>query len=120
MNSVWGRNTLDFFNHLTSEIYLNTDEADCCILGGDFNARIGESYDYVLDIDTDVMVRQCIDNVKAGHGEDMLDFLKESKLCILNGRVTPEFNNVTPTSTRGSSVVDCIVTGQSFLDSVKK
>ena len=52
------------------------------------------------------------DHVKAGHCSAFLDFLKESKLLIVYGRVTPEFDNYTSIAARGSAVVDYILTTQ--------
>ena len=36
-NSVWGRKSDMYFQHLTSQLYMNED-ADFILLGGDFNA----------------------------------------------------------------------------------
>ena len=46
-NSVWGRNADAFFSHLTSQVYMH-QEADLISIGGDFNARLVSSQDYVL------------------------------------------------------------------------
>ena len=39
----------------------------------------------------------------------MCDFLLDSKLCVANGRITPEFDNFTSVSTKGKAVVDYFI-----------
>ena len=106
LNSVWGRDSDSFFNHLTAEIYKNYD-ADSIFVGGDFNARIGNEKDYVENVDG-VNDRVELDSVKCGHGDAMLDFLKETKMMVLNGRMRAESNNFTSTSGKGRAVVDYV------------
>ena len=85
---------------------LNVDLLFIC---GDFNARVGDLVDYIEDIDV-AENRQVLEKVKGGHYECVIEFLKDSKLCILNGRVTPTDDNYTCISEKGKSVVDYIVT----------
>ena len=115
--SVRGRDSMSFFAHLTSLIYLCMD-SDLLLLCGDFNARIGDESDVILSVDT-VPGRQCIDSVKNGHGTALLEFLHDMKLCTLNGRLNPNCDNYTSISTRGSAVVDYIVTTHDCFDSFK-
>ena len=82
--------------------------ADAVVFCGDFNSRIGNNLDYIPDIDP-VTERLAIDISKNSHGSSFLEFLKEAKLCVLNGRVTKEFDNFTFSSTRGNSVVDYFI-----------
>ena len=42
------------------------------------------------------------------HGRDFLEFLNESKLCVLNGRFNELNGNYTSVSRKGKSVVDFI------------
>ncbi len=49
-NSEFGRDGSSFFTHLLTELYRHC-EADNIVLCGDFNARIGEFKDYIVDID---------------------------------------------------------------------
>jgi len=107
-NSVWGMDPTSFFSHLISQIYLNC-EADFLVVCGDLNGRIGNSSDYVEGID-DIASRKHIDNIKSGHGEAVIDFVKDSRLAILNGRLNPEKDNFTFVSSRGKSVVDYFIT----------
>ena len=44
------------------------------------------------------------------HGHTFMEFLKDSKCCILNGRLNPENNHFTSISVRGKAVVDYIST----------
>ena len=107
-NSLWGRDADRFFAHILSVLYTCIDY-DQIILTGDYNARIGNMRETIHDLD-DPPERQVIDSVKSGHWESFVDFLKDSKTCILNGRVTPAYDNYTCISARGKSVVDYILT----------
>ena len=106
-NSEWGAESEHFFSHLTSILY-SIDNVDIVIGGGDFNARISNSLDYILDID-DVPERKVLDFNKNKHGESFLNFLLESKLCVTNGRIQghDNFTFITP---QGKSVVDYFFT----------
>ena len=106
-NSPWGREADAFYSHLISLLY--SIEFDNLIICGDFNSRIGNIMDYVTDIDS-IPVRQVIDNKHVNqHGKCLVDFLIESKLCIFKGRISPENNDYTNLSSRGTSVVDYII-----------
>jgi len=117
-NSTWGRNADNMFSQLTAEIYAN-QEADLIVVTGDFNARIGKEQDYVMNLD-EVKDRIVLDEIKAGHANALLDFMKDTKMVMLNGRITPEFDNYTSVSTRGAAVVDYIMTGQTSLNCCKQ
>ena len=91
-NSPWGRKTEAFYSHLLSLLY--SIECDNLIICGVFNSVIGNIMDYVTDIDS-IFVRQVIDKHINQHGKCLVDFLIESKLCILNGRISPENNDNT-------------------------
>ena len=106
-NSVWGREPSTFFNHLISQLYM-TQEHDLVFICGDLNGRVGKLND-VCEIDQ-VKSRKILDTVKGGHGESIIDFVKDAKLAIINGRITPEKDNYTFLSSRGKSVVDYFLT----------
>ncbi len=89
-------------------MYLNS-EVELIYFCGDYNARSGNLTDVMEDIDINLPSRISIDDVIHGHGEAMIDFLKHSKMCILNGRLSPENDNFTYLSDKGRSVVDYIV-----------
>ena len=88
-------------------------------MGGDFNGRIGSSLDYIPDVD-DVGGCQPIDLLSNAHGVALLDFLKESKQCILNGRISPNFDNYTSISGRGKAVVDYLISPHASIDQFTK
>ena len=90
--------------HVLTTLYL-CSYADLIILCGDFNSRIGKEKDYVNDMDI-ISERKFIDTSINSHGKLFLEFLKDSKLCVVNGRVNVNADNYTFLSTRGRSVVD--------------
>ena len=83
-----GQNAEVFLDHLLSVIYQCVDY-DMCIFAGDVNARMGSMQDCVVDIDT-LPTRAIYDMGKNDHGDSFVEFLKESKFCVLNGRLKPE------------------------------
>ena len=54
--------------------------------------------------------RKVIDITKNNHGESLTEFCKDTKVCILNGRVSPASDNFTCINSRGRSVVDYFLT----------
>lgn len=46
----------------------------------------------------------------------LIEFLKDSKCCILNGRLSPQNDHFTSVSTKGKAVVDYIVTPRDCLN----
>ena len=116
--SVWGKDSDHFFVHLCTVYYLNI-ESDIILITGDFNARIGNNNDIITDIDG-VRDRFILDYVKGGHAEAFLDFLKDTKLCILNGRFGSDNDNYTYISTRGKSIVDYMIVPHDNMSYIKK
>lgn len=111
--STWGRNAECFFGHLLSLLYrLDVDSFYLC---GDFNARISNLKDYI-DTD-DISPRVALDLNSNKHGEAFIEFLKDAKCCVLNGRLNPSADNFTSVSVRGKAVVDYIVTPHSDIKS---
>jgi hypothetical protein len=111
-DSPYSKQTTDYFGHLISELYLNND-VDVVIFCGDYNARISSMNDIVEEFDKGLPERKVIDNCAAqsyGHGETFVEFLKDARLCLLNGRFCPELDNYTSISHRGLAVVDYIIT----------
>ncbi len=108
--SVYGNNSTDYLAHLITELYLHS-EADIVYVCGDLNGRIGNLKDDISDIDI-LPPRINIDNTIHGHGEAIIDFVTDCKLCVLNGRLNPENDNFTFISEQGRSVVDYIITPQ--------
>ncbi len=116
-NSIYGNISTEFVAHLITQLYLNS-EVDSIYVCGDYNAKIGNLTDVMEDIDINWPPRISIDDVIHGHREAMIDFLKDSKMCILNGRLRPENDNFTYLSDKGRSVVDYIVTPHDCLKTV--
>ena len=112
-SSIWGRNSDAFFSHLLSLIFLYS-ETQCILLAGDFNARIGDLEDFIEEIDK-IPKKTCIDKVKNSHGNALIDYLKDSKMCVLNGRLNKEGDNFTSVTKKGSSVVDYIIVSHAAL-----
>ncbi|CAG2236293.1 unnamed protein product [Mytilus edulis] len=103
--SIWGRDSQGFFAQVLTNIY-DQSESDMIILCGDFNSRIGNLKDY-SEFDC-IPTRNVIDKTKNQHGKSFIEFLNESKMCILNGRYDPVHDDFTCVSGRGKSVVDYI------------
>jgi hypothetical protein len=104
-------------SYLLSLIY-TTSDFDAVFVVGDVYSRIGLKYDFVQNI-YDISPRVVKDNTSKKHGEVFIDFLLESKMCILNGRVYPENDNFTCVRTTGRSVVDYICTFHDNLENWK-
>jgi hypothetical protein len=122
-NSIWGRDADGFYAHILNLMYVHND-ADMILIVGDLNSRIGQDLDMINCLDTtELPMRNALDLTKNRHGESLLDFLKDGQLCILNGRLSPEFNNFTFVQpSRGSSVVDYVITPHDnyhFMSSLK-
>ena len=100
----YGKKSDTFFNHLLNQAYILTD-MDLFLLGGDLNARINTDGDYISGVD-DVPPRRIIDMCKNKHGDSFIDFLLDSKMCIINGRVDIPNDNFTSISKKGKAVVD--------------
>ena len=50
-----------------------------------------------------------LDDIKNSHGDSLIDFLKDTQMCIVNGRISSKSNNFTCINSRGKSVVDYII-----------
>ena len=89
--SNWGSDSDMFNNHFSSMLYMHEDNVDLFIAGGDFNGRLGNRDDFILDVDN-ILKRKNIDDVLNKHGEALLEFLIGNKLCVLNGRLPGDDN----------------------------
>ena len=90
--SPWA-DTSSFYGHLISQLYLNS-YADNVFVAGDFNARIGSRLDFIEHMDL-LNKRHVLDKTINSYCDSFLEFIKDVKMCIVNGRVTPEFDNFT-------------------------
>ena len=102
---IYGQNAEHFFNE-ASVIWNDMSDCDILIGAGDLNARTKDMLDYLPEIDGNLPQRFNPDPTKNAHGNNFITFLKDNRAIILNGRITPEYNNFTFVSTRGSSVPD--------------
>ena len=117
-HSSWGMTSGDFFVNLCTVYYLNIN-ADLILFAGDMNARTGNLKDMISEVDNLPELNN-IDTVKNSQGEEFVEFLRDSKLCMLNGRFDPIENNYTFLSTRGRSVVDYMFTPHDNLEALKE
>ena len=113
-NSTWGRDAASFYSHVLQLLYVH-NEADALFLCGDLNSRIGQLKDYNDSIDS-IPPRTSLDNVKNMHGEALIEFLRDSKCCVLNGRLCPDKDKYTCVSNKGKSVVDYIIVPHDVFD----
>ena len=103
-NSSTHVNACIFFEHLLTIIYLHTN-ADLMLICGDRNSRVSNKIDFIPEID---QLKEFIDTQTHSQGTAFIEFLKDSKFCIINGKVTLEFDNYTSISCHGKTVVDYI------------
>ena len=114
----YGRNSDSFFNHLLSQSYL-LSEVDLFLCGGDLNARINTSSDFINGVD-DIPHRKILDESKNKHGDAFTEFLLESKMCIINGRIDVGSDDFTSLSKKGKAVVDYFFCPHSNLEAIQK
>ena len=102
---VYGQDNEGFFNN-AAVIWENLSDCDLLIGAGDLNARTKDLLDYLPEVDGHIAPRTNPDHSKNSHGDAFITFLKDNRAVILNGRITPQLNNFTFISGRGSSVPD--------------
>ena len=102
----YGQDAEGFFNQ-ASVLWEDLSDCDLRIGSGDLNARTKELVDYIPEIDGKIIPNRVNpDKSKNAHADNFITFLKDYHTIILNGRITPQYNNYTFVSTRGSSVPD--------------
>ncbi len=109
-------NAPEFLNRLLLEVYKQVD-ADAIYFAGDLNAKLGSLKDYT-DIDN-VSARVVLDKTENNHGKALREFLLDAKCCVVNSRVTPQYDNYTFVSTRGTSVVDYFISPHDCLNQIQ-
>lgn len=112
-NSVWGYDAEGYFNHVLHIIY--SQECNMTLLMGDFNSRVGNLKDYVNEIDQ-LLPRDIKDIHINSHGRVFIDFIIETKLCIVNGWVCSPANDFTCLTSRGASVVDYFLVSMEHIE----
>ena len=116
-NSKYSITNEQILNYLTIELYKQAD-ANYVFICEDFNARTGNKPDSAFE---DIPTRSSPDEVTNTQGMGLLDFTNDTKTCILNGRVTPEYNDYTSvTGYKERSVVDYMLTRQADYKTVTK
>ena len=58
------------------------NECDITIIAGDLNGRIGDTQDFIEDLDC-LPKRQIVDTYKNQHGQSLVEFLYESQHIML-------------------------------------
>ena len=96
---IYGKDPEAFFNE-ASVLFEELSDCDMRIGGGDLNARTREIEDFISDVDGNLIpARTNPDKCKNSHADSYIPFLKDNRSVILNGRITPSFNNFTFIST---------------------
>ncbi len=114
-NSTFYNNAPEFFNRLLIEVYKYVD-IDALYFIGDVNSRIGSLND-CTDLDN-VMSRKNLEEENNNHGKAFVEFLHDSKCCVVNSRVSTEYDNFTSVSTKGKAVVDFVFTPHENLKTI--
>lgn len=73
------------------------------------NSQFGRLENCINEIDVDIPVRMCIDETVSKQGKILIDILKDTKCCVVNGRINGN-NNFTSVLVKGRAVVDYIIT----------
>ena len=103
-NSKYGQFNEQILNMLTIEIYREGD-SDLVMICGDLNARVANKDD--CELMPDIKPRKSLDGTCNSQGLKLIDFTNDCKMCIVNGRITPDLDDFTSiTSYRGKAVVD--------------
>ncbi|CAG2193097.1 unnamed protein product [Mytilus edulis] len=97
----------DFYDSLLSQMYLYSN-GNPIFICGDFNGRVGSLKDFDDMIDC-IPERKIVDEIKKSFGEHLINFLKDTKCCMLNGRGENVKNNFTYVSNLRKSVVDYMI-----------
>ena len=104
----YGRDPEGYFAD-NAVIWSDLSDCDLVVGGGDLNSRTKNELDYLPEIDGKlVSPRSNPDHIKNSHGGFFLQFLKDNRALICNGRITPELNDFTFLGVRGRSVPDYV------------
>ena len=74
--------------------------------------------DFNCDLD-DILSREVLDKTKHLHGEALIDFLLDAKMCVSNGRLSKGRNRYTVLNSNGRSVVDYMIDPHDVLELCK-
>ena len=102
----YGQDPEGFYNEAAA-LWKDLSDCDLVIGAGDLNSRISNMIDYIPEVDGQLIPKRVnIDQNKNSHGDCFITFLKDNRCIILNGRITPEYDDYTFVSPRGCSVPD--------------
>ena len=73
------------------------------LFAGDVNWCFGNKKDYIDNVD-DLRDRHILDANTNQHGQAFIDYLLETKMCILNGRFNKDHDGFTSISSKGTAV----------------
>ena len=100
-NYHYGRDAEGYYNNC-SVLWETLSDCDLRIGTGDYNSRTNQVMDYLPDIDGGLIPQRINpDHFKNSHGDSFISCLKDNRTIILNGRITPEYNNFTFVTPRG-------------------
>ena len=105
-----GNSAQEFYDRQLTQLYTICD-GNPTIICGDYNGRIGHKTD--CNIDEIPIAGVPIDNTCNKFGDHLLDFIHDASLCLLNDRFNANNDNFTCISSRGSLVVDYLMTPRS-------
>ena len=91
-----------FYSTLLEQVYSYQNDGRIYICGV-FNSRAGDASEFIEGVD-DLTPRDVIDHTSNVNGDLLVEFLEDSGLCLVNGRVG--HSDFTHVSHRGKSVVD--------------
>ena len=114
-NSIRGRDSEELFSFLSGEVYRNS-EKDIIILG-DFNAKVGNLQDVSIDTHANIGHRTAYNKDINSHSRNLIEFLENSGICMLNGRKCP--NSATSISTKGKSHIDYCLSNYDCYDKIR-
>ena len=86
---------------------------------GDLNSRVSNNIDFITEIDQS-KPRVSIDPQNNSQGTTFIEFLKDSKFCIINVIVTPELDSYTSISICGKGDINYILTPYNCIQYVKE
>lgn len=93
----------------------------CVIVGGDFNARIGDWDGWMMDEEGGTEKRRSKDKVTSGQGKLLCDWMRERGWYILNGNTKGDENGkFTYVGPRGATVIDYGITDRKGKEWVKE
>ena len=114
-SSRYGQENELLLNQLTVEPYKH-EQADKLVICGDFNAWIGNLHDALTQ---ELPKRHVIDRIVNLQGQKLINFLCDTKFCIVNGRVNNQNDFISVSAHKGNAVGDYVIVRNPELHHVK-